>query len=212
MKATYWGYLLIVLGIGIVAVMILIYSYTSTNESDYYLLKESTEAAMIDALEKRNILYLSENDATVTEEAEEKCILGGKIANVSFADDTALIEAYKLEEENDPIIYIGNQSDKNAAKVGEDIELNCDNKQYTITAKEQFHVMNKDKFVESFVRRFSETNNLGREYEINFYKINEDPPLAIVEVKTTTDKMIIEQDAVNIPIVNRITGIIEEKE
>ncbi len=132
MRNSFWGYLLIVLGIGIIITMILIYSYTSTNENDYYLLKETTEAAMIDAIEQDQL-------------------------------------------KNDKV------------------------------------VMNKAKFMESFIRRFSEVNNVDREYKINFYKIVEDPPLAVVEVKTTTGNFVIDQDLVNVPIVNRITGIIETK-
>ena len=133
MKSAFWGYLLIVLGIGIIIVMIMIYSYTSTNENDYYLLKESTEAAMLDSI-----------------------------------DDSA----YKKDG----------------------------------TVK-----INKEKFVENFIRRFSETNNFDREYEINFYNIQEEPPMVNVEVKTTTGLFKIDKDLVEIPIVNRIDGILETK-
>lgn len=133
MSQSYWGYLLILLGVLIIGGIILVYNYTSKNESDYYLLKETTEAAMLDAAKVNN-------------------------------------------------------SNKNNRD-----ELSID----------------KEKFVENFIRRFSQTNNLGREYEINFYDISESPPMVTVEVKTTTDAGIFD---INIPIVNRIDGILEVKE
>ena len=133
MRSAMWGYLVVLLGIGIIIVMMLIYTYASTNESDYYLLKETTEAAMFDALD---------------------------------------------EEE-----YANNQT----------------------------LVMDKDVFVASFIRRFSDINNYDKNYTINFYKISEKPPMASVEIKTSTGKFAITKDIIDIPIVNRIDGILDAK-
>lgn len=134
MRSSMWGYLLIVLGIGIIVVMMLIYSYASTNESDYYLLKETTEAAMFDALDE---------------------------------------EYY---------------------------------------AKDEKLKINKEAFVESFIRRFSDINNYDKTYTINFYKIEEEPPMVSVEIKTSTGKFAITKDIIDIPIVNRIDGILDAKD
>ena len=49
MKESYWGYWLMVLGVFIIVVLLLVQSYTSTNTQDYYLVKETTNAAMTDA-------------------------------------------------------------------------------------------------------------------------------------------------------------------
>ena len=51
MKATYWTYWLILLGIFIIGVMMLISSVTSGTTQDYYMLKEVTQSAMVDALD-----------------------------------------------------------------------------------------------------------------------------------------------------------------
>lgn len=47
--------------------------------------------------------------------------------------------------------------------------------------------MNREKFVENFVRRFSETVNINKNYQLNFYQIYEEPPAASVSVTTSTN-------------------------
>ena len=51
MKESLWGYWLVLLGIGIIMVMILLQSYTTTNQQDYYLVREITYASMYDAID-----------------------------------------------------------------------------------------------------------------------------------------------------------------
>lgn len=51
MKESLWGYWLIVLGIFVIIIMMLVQDFTTTNTQDYYLLKEVTEASMIDAVD-----------------------------------------------------------------------------------------------------------------------------------------------------------------
>ena len=46
--------------------------------------------------------------------------------------------------------------------------------------------IDKEKFVESFVRRFSENVSNSRTYDIGFYDINETPPKVSVLVKSET--------------------------
>ena len=50
MKETYWGYWLIILGVFVVVIMMLISNITTQNTEEYYLVKEVTEAAMVDAV------------------------------------------------------------------------------------------------------------------------------------------------------------------
>ena len=50
MKESLWGYWIIILGIFILTVMMLFNNYTTTNEQDYILIKEVTEASMVDAV------------------------------------------------------------------------------------------------------------------------------------------------------------------
>ena len=72
--------------------------------------------------------------------------------------------------------------------------------------------MNTEKFVENFVRRFSETVNINKQYQVQFYQIYEEPPAASVAVKTRTDDSNFGKDATSTDssaeIVNRLTGIL----
>lgn len=133
MKESMWGYLLIALGLLILLVMFLVYNYSTANESDYYLLREATEAAMIDSVDRGKYYYNAEV------------------------------------------------------------------------------VIEKEKFVENFIRRFSEITNINRSYKIEFFEIQEDPPKVSVRVTTTTGEHTFNSDTVDVPIVNRIDGILETR-
>ena len=50
MKESFWGYWLIILGVFIITIMMLISNITTKNTQDYYLIKEVTEASMVDAV------------------------------------------------------------------------------------------------------------------------------------------------------------------
>lgn len=99
--------LLSMIALGVINV---IQNYTTGQELDYYLLKETTEAAMEDA-----------------------------------------------------------------------VDLNYYREQSTIR-------MDKEKFAESFIKRFARSVDDRRSYEISFYDVNEIPPKASVEVKSATSK------------------------
>ena len=51
MSQSVWGYWLIALGIGVLTLMMLVQNYTTVNQEDYYLLKEVTQASMMDAID-----------------------------------------------------------------------------------------------------------------------------------------------------------------
>lgn len=51
MKESMWGYLIVALGIVIVAVILLVQRLTTTNEQDYFLSKEIIKGAMLDAVD-----------------------------------------------------------------------------------------------------------------------------------------------------------------
>lgn len=133
MKESYWGYMLIGLGLFILLVMFLVYNYSSANESDYYLLKEATEASMIDSVD-RGVYY------------------------------------YNAEV-----------------------------------------VIEREKFVENFIRRFSEITNINRSYKIEFFEIQEDPPKVSVRVTTSTGEHTFNSDTVDAPVVNMIDGVLETR-
>ena len=68
--------------------------------------------------------------------------------------------------------------------------------------------IDKEKFVESFIRRFSENVSNSRTYDIGFYDINETPPKVSILVKSETAASI-EGEALNVS--NKIDVILESK-
>lgn len=99
--------LLSIIALGVINV---IQNYTTGQELDYYLLKETTEAAMEDAVD------------------------------LSYYREQSIIR------------------------------------------------MDKEKFAESFIKRFARSVDDRRSYEISFYDVNEIPPKASVQVKSATSK------------------------
>ena len=130
MKESFWGYWIIVLGIFVVVIMMLISNVTTTNTQDYYLVKNVTEASMVDAV------------------------------------DYSYYRFYK--------------------------ELK----------------MNREKFVENFLRRFSESVSLST-YKIEFYDIYEAPPKVSVKITTESGNFIVNGDSASFDIVNKVDAILE---
>ncbi len=131
MKNAFWGYWLILLGIFIVVIMLLVQNLTTTQTQDYYLVKEITEASLIDAV------------------------------------DYSYYRTY-----------------------GE-IKIN------------------KEKFYESFIRRFAETASLSTTYTVSFYGVYEAPPKASVEIKSKSSGFTVMGDATTTDMVERIDAILE---
>ena len=131
MKNALWGYWLVLLGIFVVVIMMLIQNLTTSNTQDYYLVKEITEAALIDAV------------------------------------DYSYYRTY-----------------------GE-IKIN------------------KEKFYESFLRRFSENASTATIYTVSFYGVYEAPPKVSVEIKSRSNTFNIMGDVDSFDMVERIDAIIE---
>lgn len=104
-------------------------SYQTGNELDYYLLKETTEAAMVDAID---------------------------------------IGYYRLSG--------------------------------------GLYRMDKEKFAESFVRRFAQNVSNNRNYDIKFYDINETPPKVTIKVDSSTSASF---SGDNLNISNKISSVME---
>jgi hypothetical protein len=131
MKESYWGYWLILLGVFVVIIMLLIQNVTSTNTQDYYLVKEITEASMLDAVD------------------------------------------YGYYRQYGEVRII------------------------------------KEKFVESFLRRFAESANLSTTYNISFYDIYEAPPKVSVKVSSKSNTFNVMGDSSSFDIVNKIDAVLE---
>ena len=131
MKNALWGYWIILLGVFIVIIMLLVQNLTTSSTQDYYLVKEITEAAMVDAV------------------------------------DYSYYRTY-----------------------GE-IKIN------------------KEKFFESFLRRFAETASTATEYTVSFYGIYEAPPKVSVEIKSKSNTFNIAGDSESFDMVERLDAILE---
>ena len=68
--------------------------------------------------------------------------------------------------------------------------------------------IDKEKFVESFVRRFAQNVSNARTYDIGFYDINETPPKVSILVKSSTAATV-QGEALG--ITNKIDVILESK-
>lgn len=131
MKESYWGYFLILLGIFVIVIMMLVNNVTTTNTQDYYLLKEVTQAAMLDSVD------------------------------------------YGHYRRYDEIRIV------------------------------------KEKFIENFLRRISESVNINNTYTFEFYDIYECPPKVSIKVTTKTGTYNIGGNASSFDIVNKLDAIIE---
>ena len=69
--------------------------------------------------------------------------------------------------------------------------------------------INKEKFYESFLRRFSETASLNTTYTVSFYGVYEAPPKASVEIKSKSNSFTVVGDATQFDMVERIDAILE---
>ena len=68
--------------------------------------------------------------------------------------------------------------------------------------------INREVFVESFVRRFAENANLARDYKIEIYDINETPPKVSLKVLSVQSGNVT-GEIVNFDIENKLDAILE---
>ena len=134
MKNAVWGYWLVLLGVFIVVIMLLVQNLTTSTTQDYYVVKEITEAAFIDAVDYSYYRTFGE------------------------------------------------------VKI------------------------NKEKFYESFLRRFAETASTSNVYTVSFYGVYEAPPKVSVEIKSKSNTFNVMGDSETFDIVERIDAILEGKE
>ncbi|MGI6329593.1 MAG: DUF5411 family protein [Bacilli bacterium] len=133
MKESYWGIFVVVMGIIGIALLNAFQTIATTGSHDYYLLKEVTEASMLDALDLGH--YRREGEIKIIEE----------------------------------------------------------------------------KFVENFLRRFSESFGRTDDREIVFYHINELPPKVSLGIDVGFDLKVYHFDEVDFNIPNNLNAILETK-
>lgn len=135
MSESFWGTFIISAGVIIIALIFFMQKVTNSNEEIYNLLKQTTEAAMMDSVDYE-----------------------------SFYQDT---------EGGVKTIRI-----------------------------------NREAFVENFIRRFSQNASLTNTYVVEFYDINEYPPKVSIRVKTKNGAVIMNQE-VEFDSTEQIDAILE---
>ena len=131
MKESIWGWAIVVMGIVSIFFVYFFQRITNTDEHNYNLLKDVTEAAMLDAVDMASY------------------------------------------------------------------------------AKSAIITIDREKFVESFIRRFAESATLSRTYVVNIYDINETPPKVSLEVKSTEKGNVTGGEILEFDISNRLDAILE---
>lgn len=129
MKESIWGWAIVVIGIVAIFFVYFFQNITNTDEHNYNLLKDVTEAAMMDAIDQ-----------------------------AAFSRDTLMID--------------------------------------------------REKFVESFTRRFAESATLSRTYVIKIYDISEIPPKVSLEV-SSLESANVTGEILEFDISNRLDAILE---
>ena len=130
MKESFWGVFVVMLGVISIAFIYFFQTYTNTDEQNYILLKEITEAAMYDAVD---------------------------------------LASYRA----------------------------------TGTVR-----IDREKFVENFLRRFAESVTLGNTYVVKIYDVNETPPKVSLQVSTKLQTNVT-SELMEFDIVNRLDAILE---
>lgn len=131
MKESVWAWWFLVLGLIMIGVVMLVTDMTTTSEQNYFMLKEITEASMVESVDYA--YYRKYGDLRIVSE----------------------------------------------------------------------------KFMENFIRRYSDVVTINKTSDISFYDIFESPPKVTVEVKTGSSQIIIDNVGASFDIINRIDAILE---
>ena len=124
MKESFWGAM--VVGLGLVAIFFIYFfqSVTNVDEHNYHLLKEATEAAMHDALDLG--LYREKGEVRIDREKFVENFLR-RFAESATLSDNYQIDIYDVNEEP-PKVNLVVKSGKDTGLTGEKMEFTIENK------------------------------------------------------------------------------------
>lgn len=104
---------------------------------------------------------------------------------------------------------VTNTSEQNYTLIKETTEAAMkDSLDYATYIKDGNIRINREVFVESFIRRFSQNASLANTYVIEIYDVNEYPPKVSLKVKTKEGKFIANEE-IEFNITNQIDAIYE---
>ncbi|MBQ8891456.1 MAG: hypothetical protein IJ068_01160 [Bacilli bacterium] len=191
-KVAMWAVFIFLLGLFGVVLINTFGVITTTNQQDYTLVKNAVEAAMNDSIDwasYRTGFYL----------CTDKTGDGEGMRTFTSKDE------YKVILNSDLITHEGDAiTDKNAP----------DSKCALLMAE---YKLNKDVFVESFIRRFANNVNNNKSYQVTIQEVIEYPPKVSVRIDTLNTYNSVESrtEEFNLnpdySIRNQIDAILEEK-
>ena len=124
MKDSIWGYLIVMMGVFAIACIFVFQNITNTDQHNYSLLRETTEAAMYDSLDVASYYKDGETIRIDQEKFVENFIR-------RFAENASLSNTYKVEifdiNEEPPKVSIRISSTE-GSKISETIEFDIVNK------------------------------------------------------------------------------------
>lgn len=124
MKESFWGYLIIVIGIVAILVIFFFQNVTNADEQNYILLKKTTEAAMYDAIDMET--YVNDGVVRINREKFVENFVRRFAQNVKLTN-TYQIDIYDVVE-TPPKVSIRVRSNESTSATGEIIEFGIDNR------------------------------------------------------------------------------------
>ena len=98
MKESMWGYLILALGIMVIAVIFFVQRLTTTNEQDYYLVREVLKSSMIDALDYGSYGVNLDEDKVVMSKEKFVAVFTRRFAESVAPDRTYQLDFYDIHE------------------------------------------------------------------------------------------------------------------
>ena len=98
MKESMWGYLILALGIMVIAVIFFVQRLTTTNEQDYYLVREVLKSSMIDALDYGSYGVNLDEDKVVMSKEKFVAVFTRRFAESVAPDRTYQLDFYDIYE------------------------------------------------------------------------------------------------------------------
>lgn len=124
MKESFWGVLIITLGVLTIMLVFFFQSVTNTNEHNYNLLKETTEAAMVDAID---LAYYRQTGIVKIEQEKFVENFTRRFAQNATLANTYVIKIYDINE-TPPKVSVQVSSKEDTTATGELIEFDIVNR------------------------------------------------------------------------------------
>lgn len=124
MKESYWGAIIIAFGVVAIIFVYFFQNVTSKEQQGYNLLKETTEAAMYDAIDQ--VEYQKNGNVRINAEKFVENFTRRFAENASLSN-TYVIEIYDINEFPPKVSLLVKTAEKNKGK-GEIVEYNIENK------------------------------------------------------------------------------------